>query len=215
MNSPQLVSFSGLFWRSDLTPCDRMIGRQRKNLFLTPRDSREAYARPGQSAQATPARLQIARFLSQASEGGQDHRLFAGTERSANVFSNIFAIMVRVTEAGTSASRIRLVRPGMIRERLSRKALRPSDTHCSTFIGFMGMISGVRPSFASTGVSVGATGRTDTCTPSGVSSTWSDSGKVNVFEILDRHFSLSCLPGFLIKPFRLRRQPPSEGSLLG
>ena len=70
------------------------------------------------------------------------------------------------------------MRPGMIRERLSRNALRPSDTHCSTFIGFMGMVSGVRPNFASTGVSVGAAGRTVTCTPSGFSSTWSDSAKL-------------------------------------
>ena len=40
-------------------------------------------------------------------------------------------------------------------ERFSFKAFSPSDTHCSTFIGFMGMVSGLRPSFAITGVSVG------------------------------------------------------------
>jgi len=49
---------------------------------------------------------------------------------------------------------IRFIRPGIIMERFFCIALSPSDTHCSAFIGFMGMVSIVRPSFASTGVSV-------------------------------------------------------------
>jgi hypothetical protein len=44
--------------------------------------------------------------------------------------------------------------PGTILDRFSRSALRPSDTHCSTLIGFIGMVRGSNPSLASTGVFV-------------------------------------------------------------
>jgi hypothetical protein len=44
--------------------------------------------------------------------------------------------------------------PGTILDRFSRSALRPSDTHCSTLIGFIGMVRGSNPSLASTAVFV-------------------------------------------------------------
>jgi hypothetical protein len=89
----------------------------------------------------------------------------------ARAFLIIFAIIPRTRAAGSTAFMIRFRRPGIIIERFSCRALSPSETHCSTDIGFMGMESGVRPSFAITGVSVGPGGKTVTCTPSGLSST--------------------------------------------
>ena len=52
--------------------------------------------------------------------------------------------------------------PGTILDRFSRSALRPSDTHCSTLIGFIGMVRGSNPSLASTGVFVSGGGTTVT-----------------------------------------------------
>jgi hypothetical protein len=75
---------------------------------------------------------------------------------------NIFAVIVRFTEAGTNAFMIRFSRPGMILERFTRNALRPSDTHCSTLIGFIGMVRGSNPSLASTAVFVSGGGTTVT-----------------------------------------------------
>jgi hypothetical protein len=49
---------------------------------------------------------------------------------------------------------MRFIRPGRILDRFSRSALRPSDTHCSRLIGFIGMVRGSHPSLASTGVFV-------------------------------------------------------------
>ena len=59
-------------------------------------------------------------------------------------FSNMPAIKRRTTNAGTTAFMIRFTCPGIIRERLSCNALRPSRTHCSTFIGFMGIVLAVK-----------------------------------------------------------------------
>jgi len=52
--------------------------------------------------------------------------------------------------------------PGTILDRFSRSALRPSDTHCSTLIGFIGMVRGSNPSLASTAVFVSGGGTTVT-----------------------------------------------------
>ena len=72
----------------------------------------------------------------------------------ASVLPNIFTVNVRFTKAGTNASMKRFSRPGTILDRFSRSAFRPSDTHCSTLIGFIGMVRGSNPSLASTGVFV-------------------------------------------------------------
>jgi hypothetical protein len=48
-------------------------------------------------------------------------------------------------QAGIQAFMIRLSRPGMIVERFTRNAFRPSDTHCSTLRGFIGMVRGSNP----------------------------------------------------------------------
>jgi hypothetical protein len=56
----------------------------------------------------------------------------------ASVLPSILAVKVRFTEAGTNAFMMRLIRPGTILDRFSRNALRPSDTHCSTPLGFIG-----------------------------------------------------------------------------
>jgi hypothetical protein len=71
-------------------------------------------------------------------------------------------VIVRLTEAGINAFMMRSSRPGMIRERFTRNAFRPSDTHCSTLIGFIGMVRGSNPSLASTGVFVSGGGTTVT-----------------------------------------------------
>ena len=63
----------------------------------------------------------------------------------ASALPNILAVNARFTEAGTNAFMMRFIRPGTILDRFSRSALRPSDTHCSTLIGFIGMVRGVEP----------------------------------------------------------------------
>src|SRR5919198_6774564 len=93
-----------------------------------------------------------------------------GDALPASALANIFDIIARVTEAGMSACMSRFSRPGIIMERFLCSALSPSEAHCSGFIGFIGMVSGVRASLASTGVSVGPAGTTVTCTPRGFSS---------------------------------------------
>src|SRR5229473_2544045 len=80
----------------------------------------------------------------------------------ASALPNIFAVIVRFTKAGTNASMKRFSRPGTILDRFSRSALRPSDTHCSTLIGFIGMVRGSNPSLASTAVFVSGGGTTVT-----------------------------------------------------
>jgi len=49
---------------------------------------------------------------------------------------------------------MRLGRPGTTLERLLSRPRSPSDTHCSTLIGFKGMVFGSRPNFSITSVSV-------------------------------------------------------------
>lgn len=80
----------------------------------------------------------------------------------ASVLPTILAVIVRFTEAGTNAFMMRFIRPGTILDRFSRSALRPSDTHCFTLIGFIGMVRGSNPSLASAGVFVSAGGTTVT-----------------------------------------------------
>jgi hypothetical protein len=72
------------------------------------------------------------------------------------------AVIVRFTKAGTNAFMMRFIRPGTILDRFCRSALRPSDTHCSTLIGFIGMVRGSNPSLASTAVLVSWGGTTVT-----------------------------------------------------
>ena len=75
---------------------------------------------------------------------------------------SILAVNVRFTEAGSNAFMMRFIRPGTILDRFFRSALRPSDTHCSTLNGFIGMVRASNPSLASTGVSVSGGGTTVT-----------------------------------------------------
>ncbi len=72
----------------------------------------------------------------------------------ASALPNNFAVIVRLTKVGTNASMKRCSRPGTILDGFSRSALRPSDTHCSKLVGFIGMIRGSNPSLASTGRSM-------------------------------------------------------------
>ena len=87
----------------------------------------------------------------------------SGPSRFADLFASdlpsILAVIVRFTEAGTNAFMMRFNRPGMILERFTRNAFRPSDTHCSTLIGFIGMVRGSNPSLASTAVFVSGAAR--------------------------------------------------------
>ena len=101
------------------------------------------------------ARL-VARPLSPSTRALEVTGLFA------SALPNIFAVIFRLTEAGTNAFMMRFSRPGTILERFSRRALRPSDTHCSTLICFSGMVFGSMPIFASTGEFVGPGGTTVT-----------------------------------------------------
>src|SRR5438105_4936389 len=64
------------------------------------------------------------------------------------------ASIFRAREAGTRAFKMRFSRPGMTLERFLRRLLRASDTHCSTLIGFIGMVFGSRPNLSSTAVFV-------------------------------------------------------------
>ena len=68
-----------------------------------------------------------------------------GARALADLFASdlpsILAVIVRFTEARTNAFMMRL-----ILDRFSRSALRPSDTHCSTLSGFIGMVRGSNPS---------------------------------------------------------------------
>ena len=64
------------------------------------------------------------------------------------------ASIFRARDAGTRAFKMRFSRPGTTLERFLSRPLRPSDTHCSTLIGFIGMVFGSRPNFSSTAVFV-------------------------------------------------------------
>ena len=79
-------------------------------------------------------------------------------ESGAGVLASALSIMsasiFRAKEAGTRAFMMRFSRPGTILERFLSRPLRPSDTHCSTLIGFSGMVFGSKLNFSSTGVFV-------------------------------------------------------------
>src|SRR6202521_1645813 len=89
-------------------------------------------------------------------------RAIAGAGVLASAFPIMSASIVRAREAGTRAFMMRFSRPGTFLDRFSRSALRPSDTHCSTLIGFIGMVRGSNPSLASTAVFVSGGGTTVT-----------------------------------------------------
>src|SRR5258707_10068328 len=77
---------------------------------------------------------------------------------------------VRARKAGTRAFMMRFSRPGTTLERLLRRPLRASDTHCSTLIGFNGMVFVSKPNFPNTAVSVNPAASTVTQTPRGLNS---------------------------------------------
>ena len=89
----------------------------------------------------------------------------ADADLLASALPNIFAVIARFTKAGTNATMKRCSRPGTILDRFSRSALGPWDTHCSTLIGFIGIVRGSNPSLASTAVFVSGGGTTVTQTP--------------------------------------------------
>src|SRR5438552_17063775 len=72
----------------------------------------------------------------------------------ASPLPSMSASVIRASEAGTRAFMMRFSRPGTILERFLSRPLRPSDTHCSTLIGFIGMFFGSKPNFSSTAVFV-------------------------------------------------------------
>jgi hypothetical protein len=81
-------------------------------------------------------------------------RAFAGADLLASPLPSKSASSLRAREAGTRAFIMRFSRPGTILERFLSRPLRPSDTHCSTLIGFIGMVFGLRPNLSSTAVFV-------------------------------------------------------------
>src|SRR5260370_28837995 len=81
-------------------------------------------------------------------------RAFAGADLLASPLPSKSASSFRAREAGTRAFNMRLSRPGTILERFLTRPLRPSDTHCSTLIGFIGIVFGSRANFSSTAVFV-------------------------------------------------------------
>ena len=81
-------------------------------------------------------------------------RELADADLLASPLPSMSASIFRASEAGTRAFMMRFSRPGTILDRFSRSALRPSDTHCSTLIGFIGMVFESKPNFSSTSVFV-------------------------------------------------------------
>src|SRR5712675_2101220 len=81
-------------------------------------------------------------------------RASADADLIASPLSIKSASIFRAREAGTRAFKMRFTRPGTTLERFLRRPLRASDTHCSTLIGFIGMVFGSRPNFSSTAVFV-------------------------------------------------------------
>jgi len=61
-------------------------------------------------------------------------------------FTKQVRLHLRAREGGTRAFKMRFSRPGTIWSVL-RRPLKASDTHCSTLIGFNGMVFGSRPNF--------------------------------------------------------------------
>src|SRR5260370_16606723 len=64
-------------------------------------------------------------------------RTIAGAGLLACALPIMSASIFRAREAGTRAFMMRFSRPGIILDRFSRSALRPSDTHWSTLIAFI------------------------------------------------------------------------------
>src|SRR6202011_4329782 len=89
-------------------------------------------------------------------------RAIAGAGVLASALPIMSASIFRAREAGTRAFMMRFSRPGMILERFLSRPLRPSDTPCSTLIGFIGMVFGSKPNFSSTSVFVNAAASTVT-----------------------------------------------------
>jgi hypothetical protein len=81
-------------------------------------------------------------------------RAFAGANFLATPLPSKSASIFRAREAGTRAFKMRFSRPGTTLKRFLSRPLRPSDTRCSTLIGFIGMVFGSRPNFSSTAVFV-------------------------------------------------------------
>src|SRR4030088_2743580 len=72
-------------------------------------------------------------------------RAFAGADLLASPLPSKSASIFRAREAGTRGFKMRFSRPGTILERFLSRPPRPSDTHCSTLIVFIGMVFGSRP----------------------------------------------------------------------
>src|SRR5258708_4686727 len=81
-------------------------------------------------------------------------RALATADLPASAVPSMSASIFRAREAGTRAFMMRFSRPGTTLERFLSRPLRPSDTHCSTLIGFIGMVFASKPNFSSTGVFV-------------------------------------------------------------
>src|SRR5579863_1206115 len=79
---------------------------------------------------------------------------FADAVLLASPLRSKSASSLRAREAGTMAFMMRFSRPGTTLERFLSRPLRPSDTHCSTVIGFIGMVFGLRPNLSITAVFV-------------------------------------------------------------
>src|SRR6202163_791415 len=80
----------------------------------------------------------------------------------ASPLPSMSASIFRASEGGTRAFMMRFSLPGTTLERFLSRPLRASDTHCSTLIGFIGMVFGPRPNFSSTAVFVNGTASTVT-----------------------------------------------------
>ena len=91
----------------------------------------------------------------------------ADADLLASPLPSMSASIFRAREAGTRAFMMLFSRPGTILERFLSRPLRPSDTHCSMLIGFIGMIFGSKPNFSSTAVLVNPAASTVTWTPRG------------------------------------------------
>src|SRR6267143_2631245 len=136
------------------TPSRVLPGSQRtRNLAMVPSqlpDCRQ-YVRQQIPSPATTAGLR----LDQSPLSDQTSaRAFEGADLLASPLPSKSASIFRAREAGTRAFNMRFSRPGTILERFLSRPLRPSDTHCSTLIGFIGMVFGSRPNFSSTAVFV-------------------------------------------------------------
>src|SRR5246127_3625915 len=67
-------------------------------------------------------------------------RAFAGADLLASPLPSKSASIFRAREAGTRVFKMRFIRPGTTLQRFLLRPSRASDTHCSTLIGFIGII---------------------------------------------------------------------------